>query len=218
MSSGTIDDIVVVICFFLSSMVLYSLRKHDYILNRRVQTGHVQNRLCTTLKRSSSKEKQHRWLNPCSDVLLTGSTSVFLYTHHRLGSSLNCQDLISDGELDTLHFSFIVHSVEEHEHHVSPLVQRNTKWSLQNRYSSTGSGTWRQHCSCHPGLWPPPLWLRLNAPQTPAARKQEKIYIFYPILVFSFKPPKSSDMSSSRMFNNHTSQTTELHQIQIPKR
>lgn len=36
-----------------------------------------------------------------------------LQTHHRLCSSLNCQDLISDGELDTLHFSFIIHSVEE---------------------------------------------------------------------------------------------------------
>lgn len=36
-----------------------------------------------------------------------------------------------------------------------------------------GHGTWRQHCSCHPGLWPRPPWLHLNAPQTPADTQQE---------------------------------------------
>lgn len=40
-------------------------------------------------------------------------TSSSAQTHHRLWRSLNCQDLISDGELDALHFSFIIHSVEE---------------------------------------------------------------------------------------------------------
>lgn len=37
----------------------------------------------------------------------------FSQTHHRLGGPLNSQDLISNGELDTLHFPFVVHSVEE---------------------------------------------------------------------------------------------------------
>lgn len=120
------------------------------------------------------------------------SASSSFQTHHRLWSSLNCQDLISDGELDTLHFSFIVHSVEEtwsidnvigrHRQSVRSSRQWGLKLSSQIhkvdadadvRYFCTGSGTWRQHCSCRPGLWPPPLWRHLNAPQTPAARKQD---------------------------------------------
>lgn len=75
--------------------------------------------------------------------------------------------------------------------HISYLCCVKTKWIHNNLSSSsrrwgherhqnchkcsrTESDTWRQHCSCRPGPWPRPPWLRLNAPQTPTGRKRQE--------------------------------------------